>query len=59
MVVHKNAAAKRRYTVRPRSGPVVITRLHPLAEECALFLAQGNRTRLRVISASTVIVVNH
>jgi hypothetical protein len=57
-MVHKHAAAKRRYTIRPRNGPVQVTRLHPLALECALFLAGGNRSRLRVLDARTVVVRN-
>lgn len=59
MAVHKHAAAKRQYTIRPRSGPVTTTRLHPMAEELALHLAHGDRNRWIVLSATSVIITNH
>jgi hypothetical protein len=41
-----------------RSGPVTTATLHPLARKCALFLADGDRRRFRIISATEVLVVN-
>jgi hypothetical protein len=58
MAIHKHAAARRRHTIRPRSGPVSVVRVHPAAWETALRLAGGDRHRLRVRDSRTVVVVN-
>jgi predicted RNA-binding Zn ribbon-like protein len=56
--VHSRAATAVRDRRPQRNGPVTVSRLDPLAEEAALFLADGDRSRLRILSASAVIVQN-
>lgn len=51
-----HAKAKR---IAALSGPVQIIKLHPLAEDLALFLAGNDRNRLKIISPTCVIVLNH
>jgi len=51
-----NSKAKR---IAALSGPVETTRLHPLAEDMALFLSDGDRSRWKIISRTCVIVLNH
>ncbi len=58
LAVHKNAAAKRSYTKHPTSGPVVTTWVNRSAWAAALTLADGDRRRLRVVDATTILVVN-
>jgi len=41
------------------AGPVEVTTLHPLAEDLALFLSEGDRSRWKIISQTCVIVLNH
>jgi hypothetical protein len=44
---------------RGRNGPVIATRVIPVAWVTALALADGDPARLRVISASEIIVTNN
>ena len=41
------------------SGPVEVTTLHPVVEELALFLADGDRDRFKIVSRTCVIVLNN
>lgn len=43
----------------PKHPPVDLTTVHPTAKERALALAGGQESRLRPVSATVVIVVNH
>jgi hypothetical protein len=56
--VTKFAVVKKRRNRSRRNFPVVTRRLLPQAEQAALKLAGGDRTRFRVINDTTVIVVN-
>ncbi len=56
--VTKLAAVRKRRKRSRRNFPVVTSRLVPEAEELALRLAGGDRSRFRVVSVTTVIVVN-
>lgn len=58
LAIHKNALAKRMRRPAHRSGRVVTDRVHDDAWSLALILADGQRLRLRVISATAVIVQN-
>lgn len=52
------AAAKRRPRSAQRNNPVTVTRVWPAAMAEALRLANGDRARLRVVSATEVDVLN-
>jgi hypothetical protein len=60
-----NRARKRAVRTRaPRSGPVVVAvheleKCHPAAKELAMQLAGNDRSRIKVISDTEVVVVNH
>jgi hypothetical protein len=57
--VHSQAAARESGRGRRRNGPIITTRLHPLAEAEALRLAHGDRGRFRIVSRTVVVVVNN
>jgi hypothetical protein len=56
--LHSYAAAWRQASGPPKNGPVTRTSVSPAAWTTALFLAQGDRRRLRVQSATEVLVIN-
>jgi hypothetical protein len=56
--LHEYAAAKRRPRGAQRNGPVTVVRVWPEAMRVALRLADGDRSRLRVLSATEVLVCN-
>ncbi len=56
--LHGRAALRIRHPGKQRNGPVTTTHVSPAAWVTALGLADGDRSRLRVISATTVVVVN-
>lgn len=60
MSVHRNGAVKTPKAKQPkhRPAPVKTITAHPLAMECALYLAAGDAARIRVIDQHTVIVRN-
>jgi hypothetical protein len=59
IAVHKHALVKRaRRPAGPRSSAVEVTRVHPMAWRTALALAGRDRSRLRVLSATEVLVRN-
>jgi hypothetical protein len=56
--LHGRAALARRGRGPQRNGPVSVTRVSPAAWTVALGLAGGDRSRLRVISVTVVVVEN-
>jgi hypothetical protein len=56
--LHEYAAAKRRPRGAQRNGPVTVTRVWPVVMAEVLRLADGDRSRLRVLSATEVLVCN-
>ncbi len=56
--LHERAAAKRVRRGRNLSGPVTVIRVAPEAMRVALRLADGDASRIRVISARCVLVAN-
>ncbi len=56
--VHRDAAMKRRARSPRDRYPVTVTRAHPEAWATAIAIAHGDRSRLRVVDTSTVVVVN-
>jgi predicted RNA-binding Zn ribbon-like protein len=59
LTVHTYACARRKTRAPNRNSPVSTTYLHPLAQEAVLFLADGDPSRLRIISPAVVLVLNH
>jgi len=57
--VHSFAAAARQHRSSARSGPVLVTRVHPRVWATAIELANGDTSRIRVISPTTVVVRNN
>lgn len=58
LAVHKHAVARRVRRSASRSGDVTTERVNEIAWAMALALAGGNPARLRVVSATVVIVQN-
>jgi hypothetical protein len=56
--LHGTAGGRIR-TARPKPQPVSCTVVHPAVLAEALRLAGGDAARLRVLSADTVLVINH
>jgi hypothetical protein len=58
MSVHRDAVAKLPRRTGSRSGPVRAERVDPRVWQTALRLADGDRSRIRVISPRKVEVIN-
>jgi hypothetical protein len=56
--LHGRAALRTRGRGKQRNGPVAVARVHDAAWVTALCLAGGDRSRLRVVSVNTVVVMN-
>lgn len=56
--LHGLAAAKKRHREPSRNGPVTVIQIDPLVWACAMELADGDAQRIRVLSATAVIVTN-
>ena len=58
MVIHRDGAARPSLHSRPSPGPVVIQEVDRLTWRLAIALADGDKERVRVIDARTVLVRN-
>ena len=58
MAERRVSSAKAR-RIAALSGPVEVVTLHPLVEDLALSLADGDRDRFKIVSRTCVIVMNH
>ena len=58
MVIHRDGAARPPRNPRPSPGPVVVQKVDRLTWQLAIALADGDKERVRVIDARTVLVRN-
>jgi hypothetical protein len=58
MVIHRDGAARPPLKSRPNAGPVVVQKVDRLTWRLAIALADGDKERIRVIDARTVLVRN-
>ena len=58
MVIHRDGAARPPRNPRLRPGPVVVQKVDRLTWQLAIALADGDKERVRVIDARTVLVRN-
>jgi len=58
VVIHGDGAARPPPNSRPDPGPVVVQKVDRLTWQLAIALADGDKERVRVIDARTVLVRN-
>ena len=58
VVIHGDGAARPPLNSRPDPGPVVVQKVDRLTWQLAIALADGDKERVRVIDARTVLVRN-
>ena len=58
VVIHGDGAARPPLNSRPDPGPVVVQKVDRLTWQLAIALADGDKERIRVIDARTVLVRN-
>jgi hypothetical protein len=56
--LHIYAAARKRARGPRKNGPLTHTHVHPDAHALALILADSNPARLRILSSTSVLVIN-
>ena len=58
VVIHGDGAARPPLNSRPDPGPVIVQKVDRLTWQLAIALADGDKERVRVIDARTVLVRN-